>query len=217
MPPNHFNILEDLVGGKTRVKPAHPENSSEPQPWRICAGISWGFLGENLSGPLLDRVWELVSRNPPAIPSKIHERIRRKICRKISRKVLQKIRRKIRQKIRQKICQKLHHWKRAPSSICDRLSVAVSLCHRSCLFCVFNRNQTSTFRCKIHSEIRQKKFALTLCRVSGSRKCLLDFPVFTVFGRIILQNGSAPLISSCFLSLRFAVPNALQPQYPSCK
>ena len=47
-------------------------------------------------------------------------------------------------------------WKHAPSSTCDRLSVAVGLCYSSGLFWVFNRNLLSTFRCKIHTKIRRK-------------------------------------------------------------
>ena len=68
------------------VRPAHPENSSEPQPGRISAAISWGFLGENLSGPLFYRARELFQENRTVIPSKIQEKFGAKSAEKFAEK-----------------------------------------------------------------------------------------------------------------------------------
>ena len=44
-PPTTPTFWRVWRGGGIRVRPAHPESSSEPQPGRSCAGISWGSFG----------------------------------------------------------------------------------------------------------------------------------------------------------------------------
>ena len=181
MPPNHRNILEGLARGAKSGSDLRTQrtavNHNQGEFVREFLGDFWEKISQVLCftgfGNCFQenrRQFQAKSTNPPQNPLKNPPKIRRKIRRRIRQKIRQKIHRKIRQKIRRKIRHnpQIPPCKHAPSRTCDHLNVAVSLCHRSGLFWVFNRNQTSTFRCKIHSKIRQKKFALTLCWVSGS-------------------------------------------------
>ena len=157
MPPSFSKNLEGL-GCDCRVRPAHSENSSKPtSKENLCKTL----LGDSLSGPLFYRVWEGFQEKS-AGDSKQNAR--------------QKSAEKIRRKIREKKCagnppqnppqnppkippenpSQNPPWKRAPSSRCDRLSVAVRLCHRPGLFWMFNSYQASTFRCEIQSKIHSK-------------------------------------------------------------
>ena len=92
-------------GGAIAGSDLRTRTAENPQVGRICAGISWWFLGENLSSPLFTGFEKVFKRNLPAIPSKINGIISRKIAAKSAEKSAGKSCKKFRQKIHQKIRQ----------------------------------------------------------------------------------------------------------------
>ena len=144
MPPSHSKDLEGLGGCDCCVRPAHPENSGEPTSRENLCGNFFGIFQEN----------------PLAIPSKIHGKIRRKSAEKSAKEAPLKICQKI---LRMISLPENPSWKHAPSSSCDRLSVAVSLNHLSGVFWMFNRALRET-----KFTVKSAKKTLTLCNVSGS-------------------------------------------------
>ena len=137
-------------GGKSRSDLRTPRtavNHNQGECVREFLGKFWEKISQVLC---FTGCGKLSQENSPATPSKIHRKTRGKIRRKIR----QKIRRKIRKKNPPENPPQIPPWKHAPSSTCERLNVVVSLCHSTGLFWVFNKNQTSTFRCKNHSKIK---------------------------------------------------------------
>ena len=168
------------VGGRhCRVRPAHPQNSSEPTSRENLCGNFLRIIGRtSLKSFVLQglgrfsrkirqrfqvKSMENPPKNPPREPLQNPPEIRRKICRKI--------RQKIRCKIRHKICHGNTHLQAAVIAQALQPVCATS----PGLFWMFNRNKTSTFRCKIHSKLRQKNSPWTFAkreRAENSKTCL---------------------------------------------